>query len=94
MARLNGTQVSTALALAGLFPIEDVFAAALCAGAMSVDAALGSDEPFDERINAARGQIGQVAVAGVLRGLIAGSEIRASTVTASRTPIRYAASCR
>ena len=55
LALLNGTQVSTALALAGLFAAEDVFAAAMAAGALSVDAAAGSDTPFDARIHDLRG---------------------------------------
>jgi histidine ammonia-lyase len=78
LALLNGTQVSTALALVGLFALERGFAAALVAGAMSVDAAAGSDTPFDPRIQALRGQPGQVAVAAVLRALLAGSAIRRS----------------
>ncbi|HVZ91736.1 MAG TPA: histidine ammonia-lyase [Rhizomicrobium sp.] len=78
LALLNGTQVSTALALAGLFEIEKVFAAALVAGAMSTDALKGSDTPFDARIHELRGQQGQIDVAAVLRGLIAGSQIRES----------------
>src|SRR5207247_5802580 len=59
LALLNGTQVSTALALLGLFAAEDVFAAAVAAGALSVDAAAGSDAPFDPRIHALRGHAGQ-----------------------------------
>lgn len=78
LALLNGTQVSTALALCGLFAAEDVFAAAVVAGAMSVDAAMGSDTPFDPRIHALRGQPGQIAVASVYRALLAGSAIRDS----------------
>ncbi len=78
LALLNGTQVSTALALDALFDIEDLFAAALVVGSLSVDAARGSDTPFDPRIHALRGQIGQIAVADVYRGLLAGSAIRAS----------------
>ncbi|MCG6874721.1 MAG: histidine ammonia-lyase [Betaproteobacteria bacterium] len=78
LALLNGTQVSTALALAGLFAIEDAFAAALVAGALSVDAAMGSDTPFDPRIHRLRGQPGQVEVAAHYRDLLAGSAIRAS----------------
>ena len=78
LALLNGTQVSTALALCGLFAAEDVFAAATVAGAMSVDAAMGSDTPFDPRIHALRGQPGQIAVAAVYRSLLAGSAIRES----------------
>jgi histidine ammonia-lyase len=52
LALLNGTQVSTALALAGLFETERVFQAALVTGAVSTDAAKGSDGPFDARIQA------------------------------------------
>jgi histidine ammonia-lyase len=81
LALLNGTQVSTALALVGLFAAENVFAAALVAGAMSVDAAMGSDTPFDERIHALRGHAGQIAAAAAYRRLLAGSEIRASHLT-------------
>jgi histidine ammonia-lyase len=78
LALLNGTQVSTALALAGLFAAEDVTAAALVTGALSVDAAAGSDTPFDPRIHAARRQPGQIAVAALLLELLDGSDIRAS----------------
>ncbi|HUG76488.1 MAG TPA: histidine ammonia-lyase [Burkholderiales bacterium] len=75
---INGTQVSAALGLAGLFAIEDVYAAAVCGGALSVDAAAGSDTPFDERLSAVRGQPAQREVAARYRELLAGSEIRES----------------
>jgi histidine ammonia-lyase len=78
LALLNGTQVSTAIALRGLFRAEQVFGAAIVAGALSLDAAKGSDAPLDARIHAVRGHAGQTAVAEVLRALLAGSEIRAS----------------
>ncbi|MBK1660739.1 histidine ammonia-lyase [Paracraurococcus ruber] len=78
LALLNGTQVSTALALAALFAAEDLLHTALVAGAMSVDAARGSDTPFDARIHALRGQPGQIRVAAVLRALLEGSTIRES----------------
>jgi histidine ammonia-lyase len=78
LALLNGTQVSTALALAGLFAAEDAFSAALVTGAMSVDAARGSDTPFDARIQAVRGHRGQADVAAALRAMLAGSAIRDS----------------
>ncbi|MEE7548851.1 aromatic amino acid lyase, partial [Xanthomonas sp. Kuri4-1] len=67
LALLNGTQFSTAYALAGLFEIERVFQAALVAGALSTEAAKGSDTPFDPRIHALRRQPGQIAVAAALR---------------------------
>jgi histidine ammonia-lyase len=81
LALLNGTQVSTALALRGLFATENLFAAAVVAGAMSVDAAMGSDTPFDERIQELRGHEGQITVAGAYRKLLRGSQIRASHLT-------------
>ncbi len=93
LALLNGTQVSTALAIDGLFAGLDVFAAALTAGAMSVDAMLGSDTPFDPRIHAVRGQPGQIAVARVLRDLLAGSEIRASHLECDRVQDPYSLRC-
>jgi histidine ammonia-lyase len=75
---LNGTQFSTAHALAGLFAIESVFRSALVTGALATDAARGSDAPFDARIHALRRHRGQIEVAGALRALMAGSAIRAS----------------
>ncbi len=81
LALLNGTQFSTAYALSGLFEAEDLFKAALLTGALSTDAARGSDAPFDPRIHALRRHAGQMEVAAALRGLMAGSQIRASHVT-------------
>jgi histidine ammonia-lyase len=78
LALLNGTQVSTALALRGLFAAEDVFSAAVCAGALSVDAAAGSDTPFDARIHEVRGHAGQRDVAINYLQLLKGSRIRES----------------
>jgi histidine ammonia-lyase len=78
LALLNGTQVSTALALAGLFAAQDLLRTALVASALSLDAARGSDTPFDARIHALRGQPGQIRCAAALRALIAGSQIRDS----------------
>jgi histidine ammonia-lyase len=78
LALINGTQVSTAIALSALSAIARVFDAALVAGALSVDALKGSDTPFDPRIQALRGQPGQIRVASTLLDLIAGSEIRDS----------------
>lgn len=78
LALLNGTQFSTAYALAGLFEIEVVFQSALVTGALSVEAAKGSDTPFDPRIHSIRGQRGQIATAAALRALMDGSAIRES----------------
>ena len=78
LALLNGTQVSTALALFGLLAAERNAEAAILAGAMSVDAVMGSDTPFDPRIHALRPHPGQILAASHYRRLLAGSEIRAS----------------
>ena len=78
LALLNGTQFSTAYALAGLFEAENLFGAALVTGALSTDAARGSDAPFDPRIHRLRGHKGQIEAADSLRRLMAGSAIRAS----------------
>ncbi len=78
LALLNGTQVSTALALSGLIAAERNAEAAVLAGAMSVDAVMGSDTPFDPRIHALRPHPGQMLAASHYRRLLAGSGIRAS----------------
>ena len=78
LALINGTQVSTALALHGLFMAERLLEAGMVAGSLSVDAARGSDAPFDARIHAVRGQPGQIAAAAIYRELVKGSAIRAS----------------
>lgn len=93
LALLNGTQVSTALALAAVFRTENIFAAALAAGAMASDAIKGSDTPFDKRIQSVRGHGGQIAVATVLRNLMAGSEIRASHRACGRVQDPYSIRC-
>ncbi|ADG11766.1 histidine ammonia-lyase [Caulobacter segnis] len=78
LALLNGTQFSTANALAGLFEAERLFQTALVTGALSTEAAKGSDTPFDPRIHALRRHAGQIETAAALRELMAGSAIRAS----------------
>jgi len=78
LALLNGTQFSTATALAGLFEAETLFRTALVTGALSTDAAKGSDAPFDRRIHLLRRHPGQIETADALRDLMAGSPIRAS----------------
>ena len=80
LALINGTQVSTALALAGLFRAERALRAAIVTGALSTDAAMGSTAPFLAEIHALRGHAGQIEVARALRALLAGSQIRESHV--------------
>ena len=93
LALLNGTQVSTALALAGLFAAERALAAAFVAGALSLDACLGSDTPFDPRIHAVRGHAGQADAAAIYRSLLEGSAIRASHKDCPRVQDPYSLRC-
>jgi len=78
LALINGTQTSTSLALHALLAFEPVLEAALVIGALTLDAARGSDGPFDPRIHAVRGQPGQIDTAQYYRALLVGSEIRKS----------------
>jgi histidine ammonia-lyase len=78
LALLNGTQFSTAYALAGLFEAEVAYQSALITGALSTEAARGSDTPFDPRIHRIRNHRGQIETAAALLDLMAGSAIRAS----------------
>ena len=93
LALLNGTQVSTALALAGLFGAENLLAAGLVAGCLSLEAIKGSVKPFDARIHEARGQQGQIAVAAAVRGLLHGSEIDPSHPHCGRVQDPYSIRC-
>ena len=93
LALLNGTQVSTALALSGLFAAERAMSAAFVAGAMTVDACLGSDTPFDARIHAVRRHRGQIDAAGIYRDLLSGSAIRASHIDCGRVQDPYSLRC-
>lgn len=75
LALINGTHLMAALAALALADAERLLSAALCAAAMSADACRGTDAYLDERVHAARGQVGQREVAARLRALLAGSEI-------------------
>lgn len=93
LALLNGTQVSTALALLGLFAAENVFISAIIAGALSTDAIRGSDQPFDERIQIIRGQATQKTVGDMLRELLINSEIRDSHRDCTKVQDPYSIRC-
>ena len=93
LALINGTQASCALALDALFHGERVFAAAIAAGALSVDALKGSAKPFDPRLSQLRGQPGQIRVAAAIHGLLQGSEILTSHVKCSRVQDPYSFRC-
>lgn len=93
LALLNGTQFSTACALAGLFRIERVFQAAMVAGALSVEAAKGSVAPFDPRIHALRGHRGQAEVAAWFRTMLEGSAIQLSHAHCEKVQDPYCLRC-
>jgi histidine ammonia-lyase len=93
LALLNGTQVSTALALEGLFEAEDLLLASVLTGAMCVDAALGSRTPFDPRIHEVRGHAAQADVAAAFRAVLAHSEIERSHAGCDRVQDPYSLRC-
>ena len=93
LALINGTQMSTAVALDALFAGERVLAAAIGAGAMSVDALMGSVKPFDARVSELRGQPGQIRIAAAIRDLLDGSEIVASHVRCGKVQDPYSFRC-
>jgi len=93
LAMINGTQCSTALALAGLFDAKRLLRAALITGALSVDATLGSDTPFDPAISALRGHQAQIDVAAAQRALLIGSDIRKSHEDCGRVQDPYSIRC-
>ena len=78
LALINGTQFSTAFALAGYFDAQRNAEAAIVASALSTDAVMGSTAPLEPEIHALRGHRGQIDVAAALRALMQGSEIRES----------------
>ncbi len=93
LALLNGTQVSTALALHHLFAIERLFETALVSGALAVDAAAGSVVPFDPRIHELRGQPGQIVAAAAYRALLQGSQINVSHRDCGKVQDPYSLRC-
>lgn len=93
LALLNGTQVSTALALLGLIAAEDIFIAALTAGAMTVDAARGTALPFDTRIQQVRGHASQIQAAAMLRELLQHSKIQSAPREQAKVQDPYSLRC-
>jgi len=93
LALLNGTQASTALALQGLFLAEDLFAAAMVSGSLSVEAALASRRPFDEKIHLVRGLQSQIDTAACYRSLLQHSEIEKSHQSCESVQDPYSLRC-
>ncbi|WP_120502965.1 histidine ammonia-lyase [Sulfitobacter mediterraneus] len=78
LALINGTQFSTACALAGLFDAQNAVRNAMVIAALSTDAIMGSTAPLVADIHSLRGHAGQIDVAEAMRDLMEGSEIRES----------------
>jgi histidine ammonia-lyase len=93
LALLNGTQLSTALAVEGLLRAQNLLESAIVIGALTVDALAGSYTPFDSRIHAARGLPGQNQVAECFRRLLTDSEIKRSHENCDRVQDPYAVRC-
>jgi histidine ammonia-lyase len=93
LALLNGTQVSTALAVEGLLHAENALAAATVIGALSVEAARGSRSPFDARIHAARGHRAQIDMAEAYRHLLDHSQIEESHRDCRKVQDPYSLRC-
>ncbi|KEQ18596.1 histidine ammonia-lyase [Endozoicomonas numazuensis] len=93
LALLNGTQASTAFALEGLFGAEDLLASAVVTGSLSIEAAMGSRRPFDERIHVARGLSGQIEVAAAYRALLDHSTIEHAHEHCNKVQDPYSLRC-
>ncbi len=93
LALLNGTQLSTALAVEGLLRVTRLMDFSIAAGALSLEALAGSYTPFDRRIHAARRLVGQQAVAEKFREWLTGSDIHDSHAGCDRVQDPYSLRC-
>lgn len=93
VALINGVQVSTALALHGLFLAEKTLNASLAAGALTMEATAGRPTALDDRIQQIRRQPGQIRVAGALRNLVEDSAILAEEFEGRRLQDPYSLRC-
>ncbi|EQD52025.1 Histidine ammonia-lyase [mine drainage metagenome] len=93
LALLNGTQVSTALAVDGLLRGRRLLQASIAIGALTTEALCGSHQPFDPRIHEARGQPGQIRVARRFSRLLPDTEIQQSHRDCPRVQDPYSVRC-
>ena len=93
LSLLNGTQVSTALALTGTFEARQALDTAVIIGALTSEAVLGSVQPFEDRLHRVRRHPGQIEIARRLRALTAGSEFRGVALTDGRRQDPYCIRC-
>ena len=93
LALLNGTQVSTALAIAGWQRAKRLLESTMVIGALTTEALAGSHTPFDARIHAVRGQTGQRKVAAAILALLGESTLHSSHADCDRVQDPYAVRC-
>ena len=93
LSLVNGTEISTALAMSAYFKFERVFSAAVVAAAMSTDAMKCSSTPFDQKILSLKKHTGQQVVGTNLRKLLNESSIRESHVDCDRVQDPYSVRC-
>jgi histidine ammonia-lyase len=93
LALINGLQVSAAITAMAYLKAKKIFSTAIVSGALSVDAAQGSDVPFDPRIHKVRGHKTQETVAAIYRELLNDSPIRASHRNCERVQDPYSIRC-
>ncbi|AXF12612.1 histidine ammonia-lyase (plasmid) [Paraburkholderia graminis] len=93
LALMNGTQVSTALALCGLFALEKSFTAAMAIGCLATEAIAGLASPFDPRIQALRGQPGQIEVGRTMKTLLDNGPMRAISESSGKVQDPYSIRC-
>lgn len=75
LALLNGTQYMSALGFLSLVRGKRLLKNAVAAGSLVLEGLQGFTSPFDERLHAARPHPGQVEIARLIRGMIAGSRL-------------------
>lgn len=93
LALINGTQVSTALALQGLINAESLLLNSIVIGSMTVEACMASRKPFDEKVHALRGQQGQQHVAALFRKILKHSSIEVAHQNCSKVQDPYSLRC-
>lgn len=93
LSLINGTQVSTGLALAALFKAERLFGAAVVSGMLSLEAIKGSHSPFHPEIQRLRRQKGQQLVAGWYCDLLKESPLHASRTATAKVQDPYCMRC-
>jgi histidine ammonia-lyase len=78
LSLVNGTEPMQALLAFSIIDADVLVKAADLACALSIEALLGTDRPYDERVQALRPHPGQLDSAANLRALLAGSPLLAS----------------